>query len=93
MKKGIKGFRTFGTIGMVALFLLFTILLGWLGFIGMISLTGGISLLITAIIGSIIVAIATKKKEGLLAYVNIFLTVMLVSLIVAGIVAFFTGLF
>lgn len=90
--KALKGIRTFGTIGMVLLVLGIIFVLSWFGFAGKLGLMSIITLALTSIFGSAVVALATKKKEGLFAYVNIFLTVLLVSMLVGGAVTWVVNL-
>jgi len=72
-----------GSVGLLVMGLLLVILLIAFGQTEMLSLGAVVALVLTAILGSVLVAVATKdKKDKLLSYVTIFLTVMVFSIIV-----------
>ena len=72
-----------GSVGLLVMGLLLVILLIAFGQTEMLSLGAVVALVLTAILGSVLVAVATKdKKDKLLSYVTIFLTVMVFSIVV-----------
>lgn len=90
--KFLAKMRTFGSIWMVIMLTAIVVLLSWAGKVAAFTWGSVISMLLTAVLGSILVAIITPKKEKLWAYVIVFLIVMLVNIVIGVGISYFQGL-
>ena len=91
MSNYVNKMRTWGSLFMLLMFAIVVGVLVWLGRLDAFTWGAVVAMLLTAVGGSVLIAVITPKKEKLWAYINIFLIVILCNMIVGLLVSWGMG--